>query len=843
MEFLPIPEGCERLTLEIPYLATLLYDNGGLERFPERSGWSVRSRQEWRAIFHDPLPPFRGFLQTWLILTPLQLTFGDGFPMELLRKDGVSGNKVFDTTELKKWLSRHPTFIPDDKKSKTVGSTLHYILQLHVGLSSAHSITDEESKMYTLAEYIQYACIEDPRDPSTILLTATILETLFEYFLTAICKSEGIQFPGFGGVIGGLSVLTTRNNLLLKQMRIDGWCPHDLKVLSTRLNTAGHYFMRHLQRQHTDRTHKVIHVEPRGDHRSQRTDVALNVSSIHSQPLNDLCTYDHCYHFQLNDTSYKTKHVEQCDRSSCFDMVADPQKVSAILRAGEIPLVLSIDAEDKSTDLHIIPSGSNSEHHYVAISHVWSDGLGNVERSALPRCQVLRLSTLIRNLPGEASNMVLFWIDTIGCPPDQADCGEIQLLAIQKMYETYAHANAVLVLESSVQKKKCKSIPDYQNLMEVVSSSWNSRLWTLQEGALAKPGALYFQFLDGAYNVDKGLSSFENNRDPIVDLTLKTTICEKIFEIRQFVGPGVTLPQKLLALRAALAERSTSVDTDEPLCIAALLGLPQVIRNKITQTEPSQRMGALWDALDEIPSTCLTDKTPRLGTDGKSWAPKSLLQSSRGIVTATIKRMDESLTVKKTAEGLRMSGFGILLSVNKLVGKYFFVKDGRDRFFELAPDLMGVHGTTEINVTGSFAERQYNTPITRESLNESCVYETTVKLNSPDERYVLCFIANGDPSYTPDAKFEKGATSGFFARLEGYNDGVIIAKYLFPGSCVYFRKPAESIYRDLYKMHLPKWQWVGSHAVVPLSCVYDESGIMRMASAHANEPEQKWLIR
>jgi hypothetical protein len=105
---------------------------------------------------------------------------------------------------------------------------------------------------------------------------------------------------------------------------------------------------------------------------------------------------------------------------------------------------------------------------------------------------MLRLSELIRGLPGCTLNSALFWIDTIACPPDAAGQNEAQDLAISMMRQTYEDACAVLVLDSWLQSLAIKGLSDTEILLRIVCSAWNSRPWTLQEGALAN--TLFFQF-------------------------------------------------------------------------------------------------------------------------------------------------------------------------------------------------------------------------------------------------------------------------------------------------------------------------------------------------------------
>ncbi|KAF8252205.1 hypothetical protein K440DRAFT_391393 [Wilcoxina mikolae CBS 423.85] len=133
---------------------------------------------------------------------------------------------------------------------------------------------------------------------------------------------------------------------------------------------------------------------------------------------------------------------------------------------------------------------------------------------------MLRLSNLIRNLPGKESGIQHFWIDTICCPPDDAGQNEAQELAIGKMSETYENARAVLVIDSWLQTHNIVNPVDTNTeiLMRIVCSNWNSRLWTPQEGALAK--MLFFQFANKSYNVDVGLQT-QQNRSTMFKIFIK----------------------------------------------------------------------------------------------------------------------------------------------------------------------------------------------------------------------------------------------------------------------------------------------------------------------------------
>ena len=96
---------------------------------------------------------------------------------------------------------------------------------------------------------------------------------------------------------------------------------------------------------------------------------------------------------------------------------------------------------------------------YVALSHVWADGLGNSEETALPRCQLSRLKAWIDTLDPEWEDgstppdhsgdkpELLLWCDSLCCPVMSP---EGKNMALRQMYRPYDEAAAVLVLDRSL---------------------------------------------------------------------------------------------------------------------------------------------------------------------------------------------------------------------------------------------------------------------------------------------------------------------------------------------------------------------------------------------------------
>ena len=180
----------------------------------------------------------------------------------------------------------------------------------------------------------------------------------------------------------------------------------------------------------------------------------------------DSCTKTQCIADNIDESNYVTRHVqEDC---SCSHIHADIEQLHAVLLDGGIPLVRITpcgenELGNKQYKLEVVKKRSNKP--YVAISHVWADGLGNPQGNSLPHCQLeflheraLRLLCDKEYIPGYddkvygplhsgavrfahfASNAVrrgddsvLLWIDTL-CIPHRSD---VRSLAIQRIRDVY----------------------------------------------------------------------------------------------------------------------------------------------------------------------------------------------------------------------------------------------------------------------------------------------------------------------------------------------------------------------------------------------------------------------
>ena len=424
----------------------------------------------------------------------------------------------------------------------------------------------------------------------------------------------------------------------LSRMGGNGWCLRQASIAIGRFNsTQTRFFMGKLKKNDPDGRHKQ-------------------------------CSRHECKAAVLDLSKYEPKHRD--DHCQCEEVVLDGKAVQDILLSGLLPLLyLEFDEPTDSVSPHVVPSSNDVQ--YVAISHVWADGLGNPHRNALQKCQLLYLQRLLTSLSktqleGKGTPKTLFWLDTLCCPISPA---EIKAVAIGQMRRTYQEASHVLVLDSSLQQSEGARMGDLETSVRLFTSGWMHRLWTLQEGALAKE--IYLQLSDGMVDMrslwqstirlvaSKDLWSFGIAGEIFMDHTA----------LRNFFGDhvgesGVTLG----VVGAAVQHRSVSVSSDEPLCVGTLLDLDV---GALAVTSINERKSRMWSLMSTsgqtIPDTIIFYNGPKLSTKGFRWAPSSLLNVD---VQQHIymRRRVEQIPGTITPEGFKVCFPGFDISAPKPLG-------------------------------------------------------------------------------------------------------------------------------------------------------------------------------
>ena len=236
-------------------------------------------------------------------------------------------------------------------------------------------------------------------------------------------------------------------------------------------------------------------------------------------------------------------------------------------------------------------------------------------------------------------------------------------MAINNMASVYSSADKVLVLDANLfanSSASCRSDPT-ELLMRITSTNWMRRLWTLQEGVLAK--SLYHAFSDGVVNTqDIVISLYEHvqavNRrvwQDEDDMTMYPGQSITTVVLQQYITffrLNALKPQERLApMWNNMQWRSTSRGSDETICMAIVLGFspneiatltsvnvpdvsPESDAATVLQerTQMATRYRTFLQMLIEhqirIPRALLFTRGNRFDHDGLRWAPSSFFRTA-----------------------------------------------------------------------------------------------------------------------------------------------------------------------------------------------------------------------
>ncbi|KAK3322682.1 hypothetical protein B0H66DRAFT_212173 [Apodospora peruviana] len=354
------------------------------------------------------------------------------------------------------------------------------------------------------------------------------------------------------------------------------------------------------------------------------------------------CTETKCQAAQINNDTYKLSHAtEGCD---CREFVVDIVKVKTVLTESDTYPILVFDPDDE-TAVSVQPFRPGKDE-YVALSHVWADGLGNTQGNTLQKCQIARLGRLIEAVedsvhasnPSQPRPKYHLWIDTLCCPVAKLEpyCNMISLTRMKTVYEKATH---VLVLDLALSVHDAETLHPATLLLRIFASSiWMRRLWTLQEGVLA--GSLFFQFRDKPIHAKSLLPRLLDPSDHRywilwADLNEEWSRLNDLNALANGRSQDIHKHKMYRNMQGALDFRNVTYPSDEPICIATLLGfdLSKIVQASDSHdsepTRAEKRMCELWRLLsqadDGIPARMIFIVDEPLSTPGFGWAPRSLL--------------------------------------------------------------------------------------------------------------------------------------------------------------------------------------------------------------------------
>jgi hypothetical protein len=142
---------------------------------------------------------------------------------------------------------------------------------------------------------------------------------------------------------------------------------------------------------------------------SLETQYVASLLPSHQTVSHRNCRLAACSYRPTSLNMLKPEHKHITCSGNCGELFFKAGDLINILRSGDIPAIKEKDILGRKTYKLV----NISSRKFVAISHVWSHGLGSRLTNALPRCQISHLFELIRGVSPPNS---LLWVDTMCVP-------------------------------------------------------------------------------------------------------------------------------------------------------------------------------------------------------------------------------------------------------------------------------------------------------------------------------------------------------------------------------------------------------------------------------------------
>ena len=605
MKLYPSPEKPYGTSLIVPYLLSQLehassnfaYDDEGFLRFPTRKGFNkILFSKEGAPDFLQGRSALEAaaFLQEWLFV---------GFLSDVCNVQNLKSQFLSDTagrttisidvlgSHITAWRKRIGRL--NDNERDIEGQRIDEIFQEFTELVN-YCLTDTGSarSMCPLSQY--------PVISNNIILVADILAHL-----------KGPLFPKSRPFKLGMSALISTHMRELREH--GGWCPTDISMVNAQFSANAAYFAMRLGPSPSGRDHSA-------------------------------CTADECRWHNLPD--YEPRHSADCDcsdRSKGASVNFPAEHIGPFLGDGIFPLA-TVHRIDKTCEIRM-QSARNSVTSYkrfVAVSHVFADGLGNEHENALPSCQLKRLQGLVDALyndkPDRPESPLPFWFDTF-CIPQGLSEKQVKKNAITDVATVYSSADRVLILDADLLLFDAQPAIQHNNYNEVFMriklSPWMRRLWTLQEALLGSD--LWFQFKDGPLRFRDLRNTFVSLIDSDIWSPIDVVYPTAIFaldRIIQFPRPkGNESPherdsikrRQINSVHNLLHYRSTKRREDEAFLLGSIMLLSKNDQLKIQQPEEGHLRLQQYINILGCSREIIFSRGQRMPEDGWRWAPMTFI--------------------------------------------------------------------------------------------------------------------------------------------------------------------------------------------------------------------------
>lgn len=408
-----------------------------IEDYPLRRGWTRESVQQLELGHLGRRSPDEAIamIQSWMSLGLLESAFNTAFKVEDFVRLEKDGSQVVQTAYLREWIddfhsSIHAVAFTKDPADSQPRERLIYSIEY-----AAHW----NQRLFDLQTENENSWTDFPMvEPVTRMITliAEAVWAVGQFMPSAEARSF-IQCEWV--------IIPVNDRDLRTRVQRRGWCPSlfdKIKGLSRTPFSVLEY---------------VSAVPPfreaRNHHRA--------------------CSVAGCVEYNVSESNYLMQHrILGC---KCEEVIPPLQAVKEALMNRKIPIIngLHLLSQDNDVVQPFIPGAGVP---YVAISHVWSDGLGGTTESGMLRCNVEYLTQLALKI----GDTPYIWIDSLCIPKAESP----RKVAISMMADTYRLAHRTLVLDKGIMQ--CASTLSLESRMLALSlSTWQGRLWTLQESSLS----------------------------------------------------------------------------------------------------------------------------------------------------------------------------------------------------------------------------------------------------------------------------------------------------------------------------------------------------------------------
>lgn len=351
-------------------------------------------------------------------------------------------------------------------------------------------------------------------------------------------------------------------------------------------------------------------------------------ASSRKAPPNDTESHACCTFWDCRVSKYEVQRHQDGSRCDCNIIPANEDDIERVVKAGNTPLM----RYNAAGQLTVIPvdwreAGTLK---FGALSHSWADGLvhDSQNRRGMRRCQLQSLQRTFNRIAGiRGPQNIPFWVDEL-CLPLQ---NRLKAISINQIKNIYGKAFTVLVWDASLLETKLGNDLIEANV-RISIGGWAQRLWTLQEGILAQD--LRFEFRDRELVTTLELEERRNKaRDDLWDSHHHVWTAGHPFSSAMWSLRKREAEYQVQQVWKAVQFRSSTCPSDEPICLANLLGMDVQGILKITSTGgdkelSAKRMVKFLNLLEEdvrlgIPSGIIFLPAPKLKVEGYSWAPAS----------------------------------------------------------------------------------------------------------------------------------------------------------------------------------------------------------------------------